>query len=458
MPTGFHVANGQIIGPNGQPWVGAGINSGQGMDLAQWMAEMAPDATCGPLFAAYGPGIRFIRLNAAGGQNYQPASYYAQFVERVTAHEIVVLIEDHLAGQNPDPLLSATQLEQALAWYADLGRTFAANPYVWAGSENEPGVDPASQQLQSYQAFRGTGNASIFVVELVGGGVPFAGGAGNPQGIDPSGAPLQMTNAIIDQHYYSDGASGEAGEFAGITAAIAQAQQVRSLDGVMPVMIGEWGPSSSGSGQDADGMNVGPAVQQTDLPWCAWADQPGGSGDDLRNPDGSMTAYGAQVVALIAARAAATSGATPMPAAVTPSPNNTVISAGANWAITDAAGNKWTITSGGQVAVNGVADTSTAQVVDMALVDGAIWQQNAAGLWWSWVGGVWTPPEGTKTSPLPAAVPPAPTPPPPAPNPAIVTIEGQITAAQAQLSAAVTALTAANLGLAAAKANLAKLT
>ena len=48
----------------------------------------------------------------------------------------------------------------------------------------------------------------------------------------------------------------------------------------------------------------------------------------------------------------------PPPANFTPSANNTVVT-GTSAAITDASGHKWTITSGGQVAVDGVTDTQT---------------------------------------------------------------------------------------------------
>src|SRR6185437_5641062 len=53
---------------------------------------------------------------------------------------------------------------------------------------------------------------------------------------------------------------------------------------------------------------------------------------------------------------------TPTPAATptatpTPSPNDTMVLAGSSGSVTDAGGNAWTITSGGQVAVNGTADT-----------------------------------------------------------------------------------------------------
>ena len=92
---------------------------------------------------------------------------------------------------------------------------------------------------------------------------------------------------------------------------------------------------------------------------------------------------------------------------VTPSSNNTIIPAGPIAAITDASGNQWTITAGGQVAVNGVADTTTNGVIELAYENGLIWQENSADLWWSETspGAGWEPPGGTTTSPVPAAAP-----------------------------------------------------
>lgn len=48
----------------------------------------------------------------------------------------------------------------------------------------------------------------------------------------------------------------------------------------------------------------------------------------------------------------------------------------------DAAGNFWAI-AGGKILVNGVLDTTTANVQMLAYSGGKIWQKNAAGLWWS---------------------------------------------------------------------------
>jgi hypothetical protein len=103
---------------------------------------------------------------------------------------------------------------------------------------------------------------------------------------------------------------------------------------------------------------------------------------------------------------------TPTPT-VTPSANDTVVKAGSSSAITDAAGNKWTITSGGQISVNGVVDAVTAGVIELAYVDGKIWQENSNLDWWGKTSPTasWSPTAGTTVSPLPASIPtPAPTP------------------------------------------------
>ncbi|MFL5257386.1 MAG: hypothetical protein ACJ8AI_31815 [Rhodopila sp.] len=106
-------------------------------------------------------------------------------------------------------------------------------------------------------------------------------------------------------------------------------------------------------------------------------------------------------------------GGTVTPPKAAPSANDTVVKAGSTAAIVDAAGNKWTITSAGQVAVNGTADTTTANVAELAYVDGKVWQENSSSLWWAKASpaDAWGPAAGTATSPLPAAPPPVTTPP-----------------------------------------------
>ena len=89
-------------------------------------------------------------------------------------------------------------------------------------------------------------------------------------------------------------------------------------------------------------------------------------------------------------------------------------------AIVDAHGNSWTITASGQVAVNGVADATTGNVIELAYEKGVVWQENTAELWWSKTlpTDAWGPAAGTATSPVPTTSTPTPTPAPtPTPTP-----------------------------------------
>ncbi len=97
---------------------------------------------------------------------------------------------------------------------------------------------------------------------------------------------------------------------------------------------------------------------------------------------------------------------TPTPTPTPASANDTVVKLGSTAAIIDASNNKWTITAGGKVAVNGATDTTTANVRELAYVNGKVWQENANGLWWGKTspGTSWSPNAGTATSPLPTSV------------------------------------------------------
>jgi predicted pyridoxine 5'-phosphate oxidase superfamily flavin-nucleotide-binding protein len=121
---------------------------------------------------------------------------------------------------------------------------------------------------------------------------------------------------------------------------------------------------------------------------------------------------------------AAGTAASPLPGTGTPTPtptptptqsaNDTVVMAGSTAAITDASLSRWTINNNGQVAVNGTADTSTAGVIELAYVNGTVWQENGNHLWWgkSQPNASWAPAPGTATSPLPGSGTPTPTPTP----------------------------------------------
>lgn len=114
------------------------------------------------------------------------------------------------------------------------------------------------------------------------------------------------------------------------------------------------------------------------------------------------------VVTVQGATTTFTSGTTtsPLPIVPKPSPNDTTILAPSTAAIIDSALNAWTITSGGQMAVNGTTITVTSGVTELAYASNVVWQLNAQGNWYSVVavqGATTTFSNGTTTSPLPVA-------------------------------------------------------
>jgi hypothetical protein len=84
------------------------------------------------------------------------------------------------------------------------------------------------------------------------------------------------------------------------------------------------------------------------------------------------------------------------------SQNRSFIVPGVPGSLNDAAGNRWTITSGSQVAVNGVVDATTSNVIELAWVAPLIWQENSVGLWFSKTSpaAAWSPTAGTTVNPL----------------------------------------------------------
>jgi hypothetical protein len=89
-------------------------------------------------------------------------------------------------------------------------------------------------------------------------------------------------------------------------------------------------------------------------------------------------------------------------ATVTPSASNTVVLNNSGGTIIDGAGSKWTVSSG-LVAKNGSTNAAgfTKNVVEIAYVNGTVWQENTSNLWWSWNGNNgWNGGNGIATSPV----------------------------------------------------------
>jgi hypothetical protein len=194
---------------------------------------------------------------------------------------------------------------------------------------------------------------------------------------------------------------------------------------IAPVWIGEIGASLDGTADSAggnlareqawaqtmvdylngkDGALGGPTFtgsqQGMSTDWWDWGYNPGQYPDGVLNADGSLNAGQKAIWSQFLQAPIVSRNTGPQSA------NNTVVLAGSPDAITDANGNKWTITSSGQIAVNGVTDTMTASVKELAFVNNVIWQENSANLWWgkSTPSAPWSPGAGTATSPLPASM------------------------------------------------------
>ncbi len=294
----FRVANGKIYDPQGTVFFARGINIG--------------DPNIGQSVLDLFPGITFVRF-AIG--SYQPPSYFQNIVNTLTAKHVVVEIEYH-----PWPLTRAYPDAAEAQWYASLAQAYKNNPYVWFGTMNEPqngyGADEANitaEQMSVYNAIRGTGSQAIVMLEA---GV----GAGNPQTVGAGSGLTEssyatMHNVVWDLHFYGWVANGSTDQnymnslllgspssHAGVSAA----QTIRSADGIIPVIVGEFGNSTDGATIDANGNQVisavtsyGPTIGTSGFAAWHWfaSNNPG----DLLTQYGQpiLTDYGKQIANII---------------------------------------------------------------------------------------------------------------------------------------------------------------
>ncbi len=290
----FSVASGQIIDPNGNQFIARGINTFLGQ---------ADAATIMKTF----PGINAVRLATTPSADQGAID---TLVQGLTSKGVVVVIEDHSSsGGNPNTS-SGQALTNEANWFAGLAGKYQNNPYVWFGTANEPdntanlAAIPA-QEAAIYNAIRGAGSNAMVLMEMRGG---FTNDAAQQSASTYAG----MKNVAWDTHYYgwvSKYSTDPAAIAKGLQDQIANAQSVKSADGTMPVVIGEYGPSTTGSGNyDANGLQVVQAVDDSGYGTLAWAWSAGT--DTLVNSSG-LTDFGQMVAKHIAAGASAPS--TPPP-------------------------------------------------------------------------------------------------------------------------------------------------
>ncbi len=401
LSAGFHISGGQIIGPNGQPFVAKGIAI-----LDSEMSTTSP-ASIISLF----PGINSICLAVgADGNGYATAQSNAAiiaWVNQATSLGLVVTISDYVPGQ--PQARSGADLQASLNWYASLAKAFAGNPNVWWTTENEVGGNLATEQQDIYNAIRGAGNNGLIFMEAQ------DGNATTTNGLDPS-IYTNMTGVGFNIHAYpwefNTGSTNQADYNNKLKNYVAMFQNfAHSADGVMPVLMGEGGNSTSGNAAAPDDPKVNgnfavtKAITDTAgvsggtagyLMWLHDWHGYGGDADTLVNAsNNTLTDFGAQVAAAIAS-APSSLPPPPPPLSQPASPEGTKITTASASPIIDQAGNAWTLvqsaSKGLQIAVNGTVDTTTANVVLLETLGGKIVQENAAGNWYSkpGAGGAWT--------------------------------------------------------------------
>jgi hypothetical protein len=295
----FTSANGQIYDQNGKPFIAKGINLMQGQegDLSQIIATL--------------PGINFIRFNVLDLS--VPASAYQGFVQQAAAAGIFVLFDDHTnngnngsAGGEAGTIFQGQQLQNELNWFHNAAITYAAYANVGLDSNNEPSEkltpngpnDPAALsawQDETYHAIRdGTGFTGPVVLQVNGDATPANFGAGYNTAL---WAGYTNTWAEIHDYAWVPGFNADQNAITqNLLANIGYTQHLTTANGAPPVLIGEYGPSTTGNypGDDPNGYQLVASVLSAGVSSAAWGWRTGAF-DNLANRDGSLTPFGQMV-------------------------------------------------------------------------------------------------------------------------------------------------------------------
>jgi hypothetical protein len=316
-------SSGQIISPSGKVFVPRGV-------VFRFVSDLpvaCPTSACAPLTSAF-PGINFVRLFY--GPVEMSFTTLQTYINDLTALGIVVELQDAAAGEANTNfcVLTGSALTTSTDLVAGYATTYKNNPYVWFVSQNEPdlynlgdtstgctgsgtyNLTPiTTEQIAYYNAVRGAGNNSIFIVS--------ASGSARFETF-PSAVMAQyaaLTNSIWDLHYYNyiDNFQMDlASNLAAMNSMIATHTIVPFAVGGTPVVcICEYGNSTDGTNIDAGWMATVQAVNTdtnaagTLYGSAAWNWDPGGSADQLQNGPPyngtSLTAYGQLVAQYILA-------------------------------------------------------------------------------------------------------------------------------------------------------------
>ncbi len=303
----FQTYMGQVLDPDGAVFTAKGINvdASHVGDASQILADF--------------PGLNFVRLNVV---DYASPDAYAAFIKTMTSHGVVVELEDHTSSDGVDSggargvAFTGTELTNELNWYSSIASAYKSNPYVWLGTDNEPPLDGlALWQEQTYTAIRSMGNNNPIMLELPGGSYP-NGQSVTSYGLDPI-AYAKMSNTIGDVHLYgwsSNYAPDQQAVDSTLADMVRGVQTIPSTSGEVPVILGEYGPSTEGPTPDANANQVLYAAQRSPqasgTSGAAAFTWSGGGADTLSDGQGNLTPYGQEVAQWIASPPPSGAGAT----------------------------------------------------------------------------------------------------------------------------------------------------
>lgn len=407
----FTVANGKIIGPNGQPFVALGTAVYDDVDL--------PSAASA--FATTLPGINFVRMTNFT-LSEDTVAYLTPYIDKLTSEGIVVEIQD----TNYPAVLTGSALTQAEQWYASFATAFKSNPDVWFDTQNEPTggdvTDDQNEIVGIYNAIRATGNSNIVMMDPGGNTIP---------GMSES-AFATMTNVVWDEHYYnweSGYSTSVATNEAQLSSDIATLHTITSANGTIPVIVGEYGNSTDGSNVDPGATATLQAVQnsvvsgqtQGAVSW-EWYNS-GTQADNMVNAvtggTGSLSSYGQEVAQFIASEAknagggGTTGGGGSNPVLITPGSGS----------FTDASGNVYTLDAAGNADENGKPIPGGGGTEAMEYANGLIYGEDAGGSgWYTWNGTNWNAAAAPPAVTGGGGTTPPPPPPPPTTSPSGTTI------------------------------------
>jgi len=425
-PTGAWSVSGGRVLRGGQPFTIYGVA------VLDGMMSSVPASLVKQLF----PNCNAINLAVgADGNGYasaQPDAAIFAWVDDAIAKGFVVMLSDYVPGQ--PQVRSGTDLTNSCAWYTRMATHYAQQPMVIWTTENEV-YNSGNCHQAIYNAIRGAGNNSLIFFESEN---------GNYNGFNSINAAIYSTwtNVGWNIHMYP-WAFGSAATmqdyYNNIHSWINQWQNyAHSADGVMPVLMGEGGNSTSGASVPSDDKIINgkyacvqafidlttnqPSNFCGAFPWLwSWYGYvpPAGAGgntdaDTLVNTNGNTkTPYGNQCAAFTGATMSTPSpgggGGTGAPSQP-PDQLITAVTTGAT-VIYDAQLNAWTLVNlndgnGFRIAVNGTVDMSTRNIVQLYYHNHTVYQQanstdslgNNPG-WWAWQNNAWN---GSVGSPIPA--------------------------------------------------------